>query len=173
VSLDVDQLDSSIRGRDHFTARSHGLEVEDNRFPNATLDLRSRFPRGHAARQFGHVGSPVPWRLLIDDGVFHLRSSSRPDWLRILRQVPRGRSSLGLPETVTVPGRSRCWSWRWLPLRRTSTQPAARNRRSASLTFSTAQTCGRGSYDSITRRSLAPAARLWEINTRRPTRGDR
>jgi len=44
-------------------------------------------------------------------------------------------STLGFPDTVTVPGLLRWWNCRWLPLVRTWNQPSASSRAMSPLTF--------------------------------------
>ena len=53
----------------------------------------------------------------------------------MLFHVPGGRSSLGLPGTVTRPGLTGCLNCLWLPLIRTSRHPSASIIRMASLTL--------------------------------------
>src|SRR5262245_15776207 len=61
--------------------------------------------------------------------------SSQPACLKMLANVPGGRVSLSLPDTVTRPGFVGCLNCRWPPLDLTCTQPSERSLRSTSLTF--------------------------------------
>jgi len=59
----------------------------------------------------------------------------RPACFKMLFCVPRARSSLGFPGTVTRPGLDPCLYWRWLPFVATSAHPSWCSNFSISMTF--------------------------------------
>lgn len=81
------------------------LYVELDRFVDERRQFLTRFAGGDAARQVRHVGSKTRRALLYHYQILHVRPHFfRPACLRMLPNVPGGTSTLGLPDTVTVPG---------------------------------------------------------------------
>src|SRR5207253_3836538 len=75
--------------------------------------------------QIGHVSTVVAVALFDHDRITHrLTYRLSPDCLRILFKRPGGKSSLGLPGTVTRPRFVGCLNWRWLPRVATKNQPS-------------------------------------------------
>ncbi|MDB5987773.1 MAG: hypothetical protein JWR16_2826 [Nevskia sp.] len=76
-----------------------------DRFLDELQDLLAAFACDDAPRKIRHVGSETDWAFLYDDHVAHMSTYFlKPACFNALLSVPGGTSTLGLPETVTVPG---------------------------------------------------------------------
>ncbi len=76
-----------------------------NCLPNKRKNLFLRFPGGDATGKVWNVGSVGGWAFLNNYEVSHGNHSCffRPACLSTLFKVPGGMSTLGFPDTVTVP----------------------------------------------------------------------
>ncbi len=104
----------------------HAAEMHLDGLANLLLRGFSSRTSSDAAWEIGNIGRIVPLCLFDDNGVadcvsFHF---FRPACLRMLFNVPGGRSSLGFPATVTRPTFLECLNWRWLPSVATRYQPS-------------------------------------------------
>jgi hypothetical protein len=79
---------------------AHALEVELHRFANKLLYFIQCCTGDSKPRKIRRVRPPTCGRLLVDNQIFHFS----PACLRILFNVPGGKSTDGCPATVTVPG---------------------------------------------------------------------
>ena len=89
------------------------LDVQRDRVGDELFDLDAGASSCHAARKVGYVCPPGVAFLLDHNDVLSHRTAfptCRPA-AKIDPSVPFGTSSLGLPATVTVPGRSGWRNW--------------------------------------------------------------
>ena len=89
----------------------NAFEVKGNGVADLSEHVITRRSCGHTAGQIGHIGREIVIGFFDHNG-------------KSLGHVPGVRSSLGLPATVTRPGRSGCLNCLWLPRVATSTQAA-------------------------------------------------
>src|SRR5262245_20184878 len=112
--------------------------MKQDRLLDFALSFLDRRPRGYASRKIRHVSGVVPVSFFDNYRVSHsIAYRLSPACLRILFNVPGGKSSLGFPATVTRPVLLGCLNWRWLPRVATWIQPSRRSIPSTSDTFMT------------------------------------
>ena len=129
-------LHGAARLGDRQPVGAHALEVELDGLLNLAFDFLDRRACGHAARQVRDVGAVVSFAFLDNHRVaFGHSYLLSPDCLRILFNKPGGKSSLGLPGTVTRPGLLACLNCRWLPRVVTRYHPSRRRISRISETF--------------------------------------
>ncbi len=82
--------------------------MELDGFLDELHDFIAAFRDCGATRQIGDVSAPARVTLFNNDHVFHWRTYLSPACFRMLSSVPGGMSTLGFPDTVTVPGLLGC-----------------------------------------------------------------
>lgn len=98
------------RLRDRVTVLPHDLEMPDHRFSHDRHAIIVALRGGNTS---GQVRAPGPVRPILgtldnNDVSDHRSLRVMPACFRMLRSVPGGNVSLGLPATVAVPGLVAC-----------------------------------------------------------------
>ena len=93
--------------RNFFSGFAKALDMKFDRLSNECHDFIAGFTDRDAPGQIGNIRTEACLALLDDNHVFSVHRFS-PACLRMLFNVPGGRSMLSLPATVTVPGFELC-----------------------------------------------------------------
>lgn len=79
--------------------------MELDGFAHEFFELLYRVCRTDATGQIWHIRGKIGSCIFDNDGVFnHLKRLPNPAWRTMLARISLGRSLLGCPDTVTVPG---------------------------------------------------------------------
>ena len=100
----VDELTGRMRLGNWEAILLHAFNVELNGFVYEARNFSATLADSHATGKVWHVRAEARRTLLDDNEILHTQPYFlRPACLRTLLSVPGGTSTLGLPETVTVP----------------------------------------------------------------------
>ena len=91
--------------RYNLTVRAQALNMKFDCFLYEVFDFLLRLTGGYTARKIGNIGAVARGTTFDDNKVLHVQPHFfKLACLRALLKVPGGISTLGLPDTVTVPG---------------------------------------------------------------------
>src|SRR5207248_1047027 len=135
---DLDVLNARGGFGDGLTVFAQAFDVKLDGFMNQLQDFFLGIRSSDTAGQVRHVGAKTSFTFLDYHSIsqfFVPPVYFKPACFRILFNVPGGTSTLGFPDTVTVPGWFGFLNWRWLPFVRAKYHPRSSRSLITSQTF--------------------------------------